>query len=213
MARSNVDVARLSAAASRPGIDPRINLTRAVVTEIGFDPNEGYFADVQFQPGGEAETAYVGMPYAGRDFGMHCPVDVGDTVLVALPNGDPGEGPVIIARWHNAGDRPNSELADGEEATHDFWLRVKPGQRLVLRTSGGDVDIKVEESGNVNVEAAQGNVNVVVSAAGKVNVGSASLQAPLQGAVNGEAIDPFTGATQASLGNASQVVAVKKLPG
>jgi len=217
-----------------PGIDPRIWLTLATVKECGFDAEEGIFVDIQYQPDGTVETAYLGQPYAGNAFGAHFPLEEGDTVLVAVPMGDPGNGPVIISRWHDSGDPPNAELGDGEDCTRDVVIRVKPDQKFILRTSGaGDaIDLKVEGDGPVNIETAAGDVNV--KAAGNVNVeaqgnatvkagGNASVDGALvnlgateglvplvQGAVNGEAIDSFTGSTFAVLGNSSSKVLVKK---
>src|SRR5216683_3334457 len=105
--RASIDLSKLSAAAARPGIDTRIWLTLAVVKELGYDSAEGIFADVQFQPSGEIETCFVGSAYSGGQFGMYCPLRVGDTVLVAVPSGDPNNGPIIISRQWDASDPPN----------------------------------------------------------------------------------------------------------
>lgn len=157
-ARSSVDVGRLSAAASRPGIDPRVWLTLAVVEEIGFDPDNGVFADIIYQPDGTRETALVGAAYAGNEFGFYCPIEVGDTVLVAVAGGDPGNGPVIVSRMWGGPDKPSSDFQNADEsenATQDVVLRVKPGQKFKVRTSGSSdgVDITVEGDGNVLIQA------------------------------------------------------------
>lgn len=193
-ARRKTDVGAMSSAVSRPGIDPRVWLTLAVVKELGFSATEGCFADVQFQPGGENETAYYGTSYAGSGFGEHNPIEVGDTVLVALPMGDPGLGPIIIARFNNAGDPPPAEFGEGDEPSADRIVRVKPNQNLRIIVSG------------------TGSVNITVEGAGQVTLGgeAPAVVAPLQGVVQGEAIDPFTGLTQFALGNASTVVAARK---
>lgn len=157
-ARSSVDVGRLSAAAARPGIDPRVWLTLAVVDEIGFDPENGIFADITYQPDGTKETALIGAAYAGNEFGFYCPVEIGDTVLVAVAGGDPGNGPVIISRMWGGADKPSADFqstSDAEDATQDMVLRVKPGQKFKLRTSGSNdgVDITVEGDGDVVIQA------------------------------------------------------------
>ena len=174
-ARSGVDTGRLAAAASRPGIDPRVWLTLAIVEDIGFDAEEGIFVDVQFQPDGTKETAYLGLPYAGAEFGLYCPVEIGDTVLVAVPGGDPGNGPIIISRWNNSGDKPSADFqstADAETASPDMVLRVKPGQKFKVRTSGSSdgVDITVEGDGNVLIQA---------TGSGKVYLGGSDGTEPI----------------------------------
>ena len=154
--RTSPDVGAMSAAVSRPGIDPRVWLTLAVVSRVGFDADEGPFADVQYQPGGENETALIGSSYAGNEFGDWGDVAEGDTVLVAQPMGDPGNGPVIICRMWNAGDAPFSEMGDGDTPTTNRVIRVKPGSKFVVRTSGdGDgIDMRTGGDGIVGFQDA-----------------------------------------------------------
>lgn len=182
----------MSQAVSRPGIDPRVWLTLAIITERGFDPKEGVFADLQFMPGGEKETAYYGTSYAGAGFGEHNPLKVGDTVLVGVPCGDTGLGPVIIARFNSASDPPPTEFGEGDEPSDDRILRVEPGQNLRIYVSKG------------------AKVAIVAEDLSTVQLGAEDLLPVLNGVVQGEGIDPFTGMTQAVLGNASQVVLAKK---
>ena len=149
-ARRVIDPTRISRLVSRPGVDPRQWLTYAVVKELGFDPAEGMFADVQYVPTGEIETVLVGASYAGNDFGCWAPLEVDDTVVVGIPGGDPGNGPVILARVWKAGDKPNADMGNGEVPTRDFVLRVNKNSKLRIRTSGeGDIEIVPEGSGKV----------------------------------------------------------------
>jgi hypothetical protein len=168
--RRRFDAGRFAKMAQRPGADPRVWVTQATVTKLGFDANEGIFADVQFMPSGEEETCRVGTDYAGNSFGKWNPLHEGDEVLVAVPMGDSNSGPVIIARMWSAADKPHPDFKasaeqDGQPVpTNDVVVRVEAGQRLVVRTSGqgGDVDIRVEGSGAVNL---------FVEGSGKVHVG------------------------------------------
>lgn len=186
----------MSAAVSRPGIDPRVWITLAVVKDVGFDPKEGCFADVQFQPGGELETCYFGSSYAGGGFGEHNPLKVDDTVLVAIPMGDPGLGPIVISRFNNAGDPPPAEFGEGDEPSNDRVLRVEPGRNLRIYVSeGAKVSIACETG--ARVELGGENLSIIPGQ---------------EGVVNGEAIDPLTGLTQFALGNASLIVSAKKVP-
>lgn len=155
-ARPSIDLGRLSAAAQRPGIDPRVWITLALVKEVGFDAEQGIFVDVQLQPSGELETCFLGAAYAGAEFGMYAPVQVDDMVLVAVPSGDPNHGPVIISRMWDAGDKPHADMnGTGGAASDNMVLRLKSGAKLLIRTSGdgGEVDIQVEGGANLLLRA------------------------------------------------------------
>jgi len=167
---------------NRPGADTRLWLTLAVVLELGYDPiavpglTGGVFADVQFQPSGDIETCYVGMGYAGAGFGAWWPLEVGDTVLVAVPMGDCGYGPVIVSRFWNSGDLPppGTDLdwaPGGDEPPTDAVIRLKPGTSYKLRTSGG---------GEINIRA-EGTADVVIenTGSGKVKLGLAATSSPV----------------------------------
>lgn len=155
--RSSVDTSRMSALASRPGIDPRIWLSLAVVEDVAFVEGEGVFVDLRLQPSGEEETAFLGSCYAGNGAGDYCPLNIDDTVLVAMPSGDSGNGPIIIARYNSAADPPAADFEDPDqagEAARDRVIRMEPGRKLRIRTSGsGDgVDISVEGDGSIICE-------------------------------------------------------------
>lgn len=155
--RSSIDTSRMSALASRPGIDPRIWLSLAVVEDVAFAEGEGIFVDLRLQPTGEEETAFLGSCYAGNGAGDYCPLNKDDTVLVAMPSGDSGNGPIIIARYNSAADPPAADFEDPDQAgepARDRVIRMEPGRKLKIRTSGdGDgVDISVEGDGSIICE-------------------------------------------------------------
>lgn len=135
--RTRTDVGRLASATARPGNDPRVWLTLAIIKELGFDSEEGLFADVQYQPSGDFETALIAGPCAGSRFGSWRPLAVDDTVLVAVPMGDPGHGPIVIARLWNAGDKPPEDFGSGEEPSSDWIDILAPGKHYILKTSDG----------------------------------------------------------------------------
>ncbi len=159
----------MASAVQRPGIDPRTWISLAVVTELGFDAEEGPFADVRLLPTGEVETCLVGTLYAGGGFGLWAPLKVDDTVLVALPNGDPGAGPIVVCRMWDKADPPFAEMKAAEEQdghavpTAGVVLRVEAGQTLrilagdtVVTVSGSDVTITPGGSGKVKLGGADG---------------------------------------------------------
>lgn len=203
----SIDVARMSKAAERPGVDPRIWFAKAIVTEIGIDTtegNQGKYADVILVPDGTPDTVFLGSPYAGNQYGMHFPVNVGSRVVIMYGMGDPGDGGVIMGQWHSPTAPPNPELVgeDGE-FTQNVVLRIAPGQQLIIRTSGAGDEV------NIHVEGG-GDVITTVQDGGQIKMGDGNVVAPLQGVVQGEGVDTFTGLTFAAEGNTSQIVAAKK---
>jgi hypothetical protein len=132
--RRSPDVARIAAALSRPGIDPRVWASLAIVDEVVLEGDQGYFAAVTLLPTEATATARIGTPYAGSGFGLHAPVKVDDEVLVVAPSGNPDEGLVITTRLWSAADVPAQEATDNPD---DVVLVVEPGQSVRLVVSGG----------------------------------------------------------------------------
>lgn len=208
MGRRNIDTGRLSHLVARPGIDTRYHLTLAVINEVRVDPQEGVFADLSFLPSEEPETGMMGVPYAGNGFGFYFPLYEDDIVLVALPDGDPNAGPVIISRMWSSADRPMTEIQGAADTQNQG--QYHPSDDVVLRAkAGANTRIIVSEGANVTITVeGAGNVNLKVNT-GSVNLGSDTHTA-LEGVVQGQAIDPFTGMTQTALGNTSTKVWAKK---
>jgi len=189
LSRMTLDASRVSSIASRPGIDPRVWLSLAVVLDVGFDAKEGTFVDVRLLDTGEEETCYLGSPYAGGGFGDHCPLEIDDTVLVAIPGGDPNTGPIIIGRFNNAGDPPHVDFNSQNRV-----IRAKPGN-----------DVRI-------VASAGARVQIIAEAGATIQLGDDTVLPGAQGVLTGESIDPFTGKPHSVLGNASLTVAAKKGP-
>lgn len=168
---AGLNIGELSHALARPGIDPRVWIDLGVVTARGFDPDHGPFVDLELVPSGDVETAMVGTTYAGRAYGAWFPLEVGDLVVVAIPRGDTGAGPVVITRVWRAADPPPSEVGAGEDLSDDVVLRVREGKRYVLRTSGsgGSVDVAVEGDGAINL-VARGSGRITIQQAGSADI-------------------------------------------
>lgn len=147
---SGVDVTRLSNAVSRPGIDPRIWVSYAVLTTDVYVDNtpgdQGVFANVQLLPSGVQDTARVGAIYAGNGWGLYTPLHKDDEVLVVAPSGDPDEGLVIVQRLWSTSDPQPSEVVQGAD---DVVLVVEPDKNLRITTKG---------TGNVYLTAEDGKV-------------------------------------------------------
>ncbi len=105
---STIDMGRLSAAVSRPGIDPRIWCSYAYAMEdSSIDPDHGHFVDVKLLPTKLQVTVRVPQQYAGGRFGNNYGVIHKDDELVVLfPDGDPAAGGFAVMRAWSAADKP-----------------------------------------------------------------------------------------------------------
>jgi hypothetical protein len=114
---------------------------------------------------GDKYTAYVGSPYVGNAFGDFNPIEVGETVIVAIPGGMRENGCVIISRYWDQSDVPNALFAgpsgppSGKDPSPDRWIIMKPGTNIHLRTDqGGAVNLQADGAGNINVIVATGKI-------------------------------------------------------
>jgi len=151
------DVAKIGAGLARPGMDPRKFAEMGVVTAVAVS-SKGIYADIVTTEG-IPETAALAPPYAGPGYGFYFPVDVDETVVLAVPDGKFNAGARIVGRVWDPGDPPPPEVPDHPE---DVILVVKKGESLRLIVSGG---------GNVEIEARDG---------ASIRLGGESATAPVQ---------------------------------
>lgn len=139
-----LDVGRLGAALARPGIDTRISSSRAYANaESYYDEKAGVFVDVTLVPSGQEVTARVPSLYAGVGFGFYARIHADDELLVVLPNGDPAEGAIVVARLWSEADTPPTEAKDDPD---EIMLVVEKDKHLRLKTTGeGKVAIQSEK--------------------------------------------------------------------
>lgn len=132
------DVARFADAISRPGIDPRVWVSYAILLSDPFvETSQGQqdvFVDVLLLPQNQPETARVGAVYAGNGFGLYAPLHKDDEVLVCAPSGDPDEGLVVTQRMWSPSDNPPAAAVDFPE---DFLLIVEEGRSARIAVAGG----------------------------------------------------------------------------
>lgn len=135
---SSIDVSRLADAVSRPGIDPRVWVSYAIVqSEPVVETAQGQqdvFVDVLLVPTMQPDTARLCADYAGNGFGLYTPLHKDDEVVVIAPSGDPDEGLVIARRCWSPSDRPPAEAGQFPD---DVLLVVEPGKNVRITTSGG----------------------------------------------------------------------------
>ena len=168
--RTGIDIGRLKGALRSPGIDTRMNLVIGEVVDDDpptFDAEYGMFADVKVQPDLHTETCLVGSDYAGNDYGEWNPLHVGDLVLVALPMGDPGYGPIIVARIWNVQAKPPAEFqaenaGDPMDPATDRTIVVdKSGKYRIVARDGAKVAIEMSGGGDFDLTAKAGsNINL-----------------------------------------------------
>lgn len=147
---SGIDFARLSQALMRPGIDPRVWVSYAVLTsEPVVDrsgDDAGVFVDLILLPTQMEATARVGAIYAGNGFGLYAPLHIDDEVVVIAPSGDPNEGLVVTQRVWSPSDLPPQSAADNP---NDLTLVVESGKSLRISAQGEGSVYLTTETGKV----------------------------------------------------------------
>ncbi len=156
------DVAKISAAVERPGIDPRKFVEIAIVDAVAVAA-DGVHCDV-ITADGLPETATLVTPYGGPGYGIYGPIQIDDAVLLALPDGKFNAGARIVGRIWDPGSPPPAEVTSHPE---DVAIVVRPGQTIRIVVSGG---------GNAVVESRDG---------GLVLLGDETADDPAQGASDG----------------------------
>ncbi len=183
------DVGRMGKALERPGIDTRVWACRAIVEKIVIDRDNGVLLDVILLPDEIPETAKLAPMYAGAGFGFYLPVRIDDEVIIISPMGLPDHGLEAYPRVWDGADPPPQDVVDNPE---DVLLHIRPGKSLRIVTEG------------------EGKVIIDPRDTGVVELGGEGLDALIDGVVQGQGVDTFTGATYAALGNTSANVLAKK---
>lgn len=203
-----MDAGRLAQLVRGPGIDTRtwislaIALGDSVVEGATGGQSGGVFVDVMLMPTGEHYTARVGADYQGDGYGFYFgKIHADDELLVAAPSGDPAQGIVVTTKLSSAAEPPSDDAVNNPD---DVSLVVEKDHSLRLTVQGeGQVFISTG-GGNATIDTAGGSVFLGENATDSENTLS------MDGVVNGQGIDPFTGATYFALTNASSKVFAKK---
>lgn len=134
---------------------------------------EGIFADLTCIPVGEQLSGRVCLPSAGDGYGMHFPYSVGDEVLYACPEGDPGDGVWIIGRYYEVAMPPPQVIQDNPD--DEQWV-AKSQRKLALWTGQADLWLTVDTNGQGVLSraklAADGTISFAPAAGKYVLVGS-----------------------------------------
>lgn len=148
---TGIDTQRLGQALARPGMDPRVWLTLAYANDESIvDSTEGVFVDVTLSPSGQVVCARVPATYAGNLFGRYAKIHKDDELLVGIPNGDPAEGVIVVARLWSSADKPPDDATANPDEVMDV---VEVDKSYRLRTSGaGKVEIDSENTVTVKCD-------------------------------------------------------------
>lgn len=161
----DLDLNVLADALKRPGIDPRLWASYALVNRdqpddhsVEFDPEWGPLVSVTLQPTNEVAMCRVGASLAGNGEGEWHPFMPADEVLVVIPEGDIRAMPVIVARLNNALDKFPDKVSGKDTANNNFGFRRMRGpyvmendSAILLRSAVTGAMIGIDESGNVTV--------------------------------------------------------------
>ena len=149
-----------------------VPLILGVVQAVRVD-RSGIVADVILLPDGDGPyPARMALPGAGVEHGgPYIPLEKDDTVLLACPNGDPGDGFLLLGRFFEEAEPVPAAIVDNP--TDERWV-AKPERQLVLQTSRGNLTLlSLVEGGESRVSLTDaGDVEVVPAPTKKAKLGS-----------------------------------------
>lgn len=178
----SIDLRRIAAAVSHPGIDPRSFVSLAIVTKISVEEN-GVICDVTLMPSQLQEAASLSPLYGGSGFGFYTPLEEGQMVVVVAPEGDPNHGLRIVACVWDQGEPPPTEVTDNPL---DVALVIKKDRTMRIVVDGaGNLVVEAKGTGQVllgSEDATQGvarngdSVSITIASGAIVVTGSAATQ-------------------------------------
>jgi uncharacterized protein involved in type VI secretion and phage assembly len=111
------------------------------------DPEDRGRVQVSLDSFGDAQSTWMMVLQlgAGNDKGVVVLPEVGDRVLVALPDGDPSRGVVLGGLFHHDGPPPDPDAAHGTGEHRPFTLVTRGGQRIRLNDADGSIRLENAE--------------------------------------------------------------------
>lgn len=196
------DFARLREAFSGPGADTRRWAAYAVVDDdadaVEIDEH-GVWLDCTIVETGEPIRVRWGLMIlpGGRGGVWLPPPERGEEILAVFNAGDPS---TAIGAYTFAD--ADAESPGGDDYKLPAAIISEPN---AVHIRGANHAVRIDTDAELTARA--GTKTDIDSP--DVNLGGTGLL-PTQGVVNGEGVDPYTGATYAALGNASTIVKAKK---
>ena len=177
---TSIDVNRLAAGISRPGIDPRTWVSLAVaIEEEHLDKDHGIFVEVLLLPTGEELTCRVGQDYAGAAFGTHeQTIHKDDQLLIAIPSGDPSHGGVVLKRFWTGADKP-AQLALDNPADFVRVQEKDTNVRLTLQGKGQWLFVGEDEIIFKNSKKSTYDTETFIAKTSNVRLGSEQASHPV----------------------------------
>ena len=131
---------------------------------------DGITFNLTGQPVGEELVGRLATD-CGNDYGRVVPFDPGDTVLYAVPSGDPGDGVFVIGRFFEVAEKVPQVIVDNPNDEH--WV-AKPGRRIMFQSTRNSIELlTVAASGNCTIKTTSvGGIALVPAGTEKVLAGS-----------------------------------------
>lgn len=136
---------------------------------------DGITFNLTGQPVGEELVGRLATD-CGNDYGRVVPFDPGDTVLYAVPSGDPGDGVFVIGRFFEVAEKVPQVIVDNPNDEH--WV-AKPERRIMFQSTRNSIELlTVAASGNCTIKTTSvGGIALVPAGTEKVLAGSGTSTA------------------------------------
>jgi len=165
----NFDGASMREAWKGPGMDTRSWLSYGIVdvpgeeqgtTAVEFDEDDGQlYVNVTLKPTDAPVRCRVGMMSAGSGEAVYFPFCGGEEVLVALPEGNPSAGCVIISRLNNFYDGFPFDSVGGADPKKNATALIRTRTPLTIE-SGASVQVRSAAAGALLLLDAKGGVTL-----------------------------------------------------
>ena len=131
---------------------------------------DGVTFNLTGQPVGEELVGRLATD-CGNNYGRVVPFDPGDTVLYAVPSGDPGDGVFVIGRFFEVAEKVPQVIVDNPNDEH--WV-AKPERRIMFQSTRNSIELlTVAASGNCTIKTTPaGGIALVPAGTEKVLAGS-----------------------------------------
>lgn len=138
---------------------------------------DGITFNLTGQPVGEELVGRLATD-CGNNYGRVVPFDPGDTVLYAVPSGDPGDGVFVIGRFFEVAEKVPQVIVDNPKDEH--WV-AKPERRIMFQSTRNSIELLTV--------AASGNCTIKTTSAGGIVLAPAGSELVLAGSDASTACD------------------------
>jgi hypothetical protein len=177
-ARSAGNSSTMGEAFAKPGMDTRDWLSYGTVsddTPVTMDPDMGPLVGVVLQPSKIEVRSRVLMQSAGKGEGEYIPFVSGDEVLVAIPEGHPWSGTVILGRLTNSIDKFPTGSVAGQDASKNNFAFKRTRTAWIHEVEGGYLIREAKSGAFFQLDGTNGNVTIRDGSGGALQVTKSAL--------------------------------------